>query len=776
MRNRLKKGKIKKSEKPNDKPFRSTTSLKELYDKKNLHKWFIYIIFYLTLFFIFVSPFLSRAIKKYRPGDISEENLVSTRSLKLVDKRETKKKRDFKSASIPPFVDFDLRTVNEDISVAKGVFSKLKSGYSGEVFKKVNEYLRENNRASLSEEDVRELTKYKASGNIEQITSAFISSLLESGIFEGDTSELVRRDGSYVNVRQIQTATSGEREDNYIKLKFDKILKYPLQIGDLLKRAGEIFQNVRPEILNPVCILASSVVKPNITVNKILTEQNRNQILSKIEPVYIIINKGDVILEKGKPVTRKALKKLRYYRSVIKQKAFSIFSIVGVLLFLILFCALIVLFLNLTHPKEMASFRNFILIYFFIIANAVILYVVFKSVSTSSDILISLLIPIGITSICLSILINSATAMSVNFILTFVFLIGLLLTGRENFIAIFIFLCSGGIASYAVKNIKTRPTIFRSGLYIGISNLILISAYALIYEVDAKLWTKNAGFSLLNGIVCSIVSLGIMPFFENVLKIPTSFKLMELADLNVPVLKEMLIEAPGTYHHSLMVANLAEAASEAIGANALLARVGAIYHDLGKLENPNYFVENQLHGDNPHDKLQPSLSGSIIKKHVKNGIERALKLKLPLEIIDFIEQHHGTSGIRFFYEKAKALALQKPEGSENEVDIADYCYEGPKPKSKETAIVMLADSVEAASKTLQSPSSSRIQQLINEIIGNKFLEGELSESDLTLNDLRKISFAFYRILAGVFHTRIEYPNMPSGAQIFDEREKDENKN
>ena len=237
----------------------------------------------------------------------------------------------------------------------------------------------------------------------------------------------------------------------------------------------------------------------------------------------------------------------------------------------------------------MVVFRNFILIYFFIIANAAILYVIFKSVPVSSDILISLLIPIGITSICLSILINSATAMSVNFVLTFVFLIGLLLTGRENFIAIFIFLCSGGIASYAVKNIKTRPTIFRSGLYIGISNIILISAYALIYELDAKLWTKNAAYSLLNGIVCSVVSIGIMPFFENVLKIPTSFKLMELTDLNVPVLKEMLIEAPGTYHHSLMVANLAEAAAEAIGSNALLARVGSIYHDLGKLENPNLF-------------------------------------------------------------------------------------------------------------------------------------------------------------------------------------------
>ena len=175
------------------------------------------------------------------------------------------------------------------------------------------------------------------------------------------------------------------------------------------------------------------------------------------------------------------------------------------------------------------------------------------------------------------------------------------------------------------------------------------------------------------------------------------------------------------------------------------------------LRIPIYFVENQLHGDNPHDKLQPSLSASIIKKHVKNGIERALKLKLPHEIIDFIDQHHGTSGIRFFYEKAKSAAMKNPENVENEVDIADYCYDGLKPQTKETAIVMLADSVEAASKTLQNPSPSRIQQLINEIIGNKFLEDELAESNLTLNELRKISVAFYRILAGVFHTRIEYP-------------------
>jgi putative nucleotidyltransferase with HDIG domain len=259
----------------------------------------------------------------------------------------------------------------------------------------------------------------------------------------------------------------------------------------------------------------------------------------------------------------------------------------------------------------------------------------------------------------------------------------------------------------------------------------------------------------MGGIVAGIVTAGIAPIFEIAFGYTTDITLLELANLERPIIRQLMIEAPGTYHHSVIVGNMVEAAAAEIGANPLLAKACGYYHDIGKIKKPLYFIENQKNGKNRHDKLAPSMSKHILVAHVKEGVEMAKQNKLGQAIIDTIRQHHGTSLITYFYEKAK-----KQKG-EDAVKIDDFRYPGPKPQTKEAGLVMLADVVEAASRTLDNPTPSRIQGLVQNLINKIFSDGQIDNCELTLKDLHKIAKTFNRILSGIHHHRIEYPEKSS---------------
>jgi putative nucleotidyltransferase with HDIG domain len=255
-----------------------------------------------------------------------------------------------------------------------------------------------------------------------------------------------------------------------------------------------------------------------------------------------------------------------------------------------------------------------------------------------------------------------------------------------------------------------------------------------------------------NGFVSGMLILGLLPLAEHALNAPTSFRLLELSDLNAPTMKRLFNTAPGTYSHSVMVANMAEAACQEIGANALLARVGANYHDIGKMEQPEYFTENQT-GYNKHDDIPPRLSATVIRSHVKLGVEKARQLGMPQEVIDIIAEHHGNSVIAYFYDKAL-----KTEGAEGKpVNVEDFSYPGNPPRSKESAVVMLADSCEAASRSLKKPTASSIDKFITQIVQHKMETNQLQDAALTFRDLATIKESFVRVLAGHYHSRIEYP-------------------
>ena len=317
-------------------------------------------------------------------------------------------------------------------------------------------------------------------------------------------------------------------------------------------------------------------------------------------------------------------------------------------------------------------------------------------------------------------------------------------------------LVSGLVGLYSMYEIRERTTLLRAAFIVGAVNMVASVVFLLLHGAEfgvESIWVMAGG--LLGGIGSYVFLMTLIPALEAAFRYTTDIKLLELANMNHPSLKELAIRAPGTYHHSIMVGNLAEAAAEAIGANPLFARVGAYYHDLGKMRNPRYFAENQG-GENPHDKLRPSMSALIVKSHVKDGVEIARQYRLPQGIVDFIPQHHGTSLIKFFYVRAKELA----EEQGGEVDEEDFRYAGPKPQRVETALVMLADGVEASARALSDPNPARLKGLVNKIVRTQFIDGQLDECDLSFRDLNIIIQSFNRVLNGMYHGRPEYPNFP----------------
>ena len=317
-----------------------------------------------------------------------------------------------------------------------------------------------------------------------------------------------------------------------------------------------------------------------------------------------------------------------------------------------------------------------------------------------------------------------------------------------------VMLLSGLTASFFSLKVRRRTSIIKAGIIAGIVEFLL--GYALISKTygngDIMGVLKE---SMLNGFISSVIVIGVLPLFEALFGVITNISLLELSDFNHPILRKMILEAPGTYQHSLVVANLAETAAEEIGANSLLARVGAYYHDIGKIGKSEYFSENQMLASqrDKHKKLNPSMSKLIIINHIKEGVELARKYRLNRKIIDFIQQHHGTTLVYYFYR----MAQQKDSSSGKKESEDAYRYPGPKPNSKEIAIVHLADTVEARSRALEDPSPARIKEMVKDSINKRLLDGQLSESNLTMKDLDIISKVFVRVLNAMFHTRIEYP-------------------
>ena len=314
---------------------------------------------------------------------------------------------------------------------------------------------------------------------------------------------------------------------------------------------------------------------------------------------------------------------------------------------------------------------------------------------------------------------------------------------------------AGALAVYSVRDMKNRTQIFRSLLFIALGYGLTILALGLERYEAPLVMAEEFAYGIVNGLISPMLTYGLLIFLERFFRVTTDLTLLELAQFNHPLLRMLAEQAPGTYHHSMTMATLAEAGTAAVGANEVLARVAGYFHDIGKIVKPTYFVENQKGTRSRHDKLAPRMSSLIIAAHVKDGVALAREYKIPQEVIDFIPMHHGTTRIDYFYNKAMQLAARDPD--ETKIDEQDYRYPGPRPQTKETGIMMLADTIEAAVRTLDDPSPQKLEAMIDEFIKQRFEEGELDECPLTLKDLTKIKEAFLGVLVGIYHTRVKYP-------------------
>lgn len=333
-----------------------------------------------------------------------------------------------------------------------------------------------------------------------------------------------------------------------------------------------------------------------------------------------------------------------------------------------------------------------------------------------------------------------------------------------------IFFVGGLAGAYSVRDGRTRGTLITAGIYVGVIQsvvmLLIHHDFLLAWEVYSLKFVIVPVF--FSGMLCVGV-LSSLKVFEYLFSVITNFSLLELADFNQPLLKRMILEAPGTYHHSLVVSNISEAAADAIGANALLTRVGAYYHDIGKLVKPDYFTENQISVGNKHDDLEPSMSRLVILNHVKEGIELAKKYRLNPIIANFIPEHHGTSLMHYFYQRALAKTPDIEQVAEE-----NYRYPGPKPQRKETAIVLLADSAEAATRSLEDVTPTRIEEIVRKVINNKFIDGQLDESNLTLKEIETIAVTFTRSLSAAYHGRVKYPELKNASDYRNQKSAEEN--
>ncbi len=329
-------------------------------------------------------------------------------------------------------------------------------------------------------------------------------------------------------------------------------------------------------------------------------------------------------------------------------------------------------------------------------------------------------------------------------------------SGLDTFLTFFLGSLMG---IYAVREARTRGQLMKTAVFVALIHMVSL----FLFHPHPGTWWRGPFFRemlyplLLNGLLSTILVVVTLKIFEYLFGVITNFSLLELSDFNQPLLKRLILEAPGTYHHSLVVSNLAETAADSIGANALLTRVGAYYHDIGKVIKPEYFTENQLVGGNKHDYIEPSMSRLIILNHVKEGIELGRKYRLNPLIIEFIPQHHGTSLMHYFYQKA----LEETKEGEPVSDL-NFRYPGPKPQTKETAITLLADSVEGATRSLKDFSSTKIAETVRKVINNRFIDGQLDECNLTLKEINQISETFIRILTAMYHGRIKYPDKKDG--------------
>ena len=556
------------------------------------------------------------------------------------------------------------------------------------------------------------------------------------------SSLLAQKTDALLEMQQVLVSVMGEE------------LSKPIRTADLSTVRYEVERKIRltdslpASVLQTLTTLSRSLVVETESVNEESTKARIERAKETVEPTRIL--QGQVIVREGQVIDKEVFRQLELAGVLSNQSSMK--PLAGLILF-VLFVGAIIYMHFLSWNENRVVKKKALLIVLAVFFLLVIMMKLLSLIEKDFDVLLAFLFPTALAPMLIKLLTNERLALMTTIITAAT--AGILL--QEGYAAIIqmevaLYILFGGIMSlYLLGDNGRRSNILRTSLGVSVSNMMFIAFYLLMtqssYTLNELVYYMIA--AVVSGILSGALTIGLMPFFESAFRLLSDMRLIELSNPNHPLLKKVLTETPGTYHHSVMVANLADAACESIGANGLLARVGSYYHDIGKTFRPGFFIENQHAGQNPHDALPPEKSRDIIIAHAEDGAKLLEKHKMPAEIIDIARQHHGTSTLKYFYFKSKE--------SGEDVKEEDFRYAGPKPQTKEIAIISIADSVEAAVRSMKEPTSEKIAALVRSIVNDKLNDGQFDECDLSMKELKKAEKIICETLNGIFHNRIEYP-------------------
>jgi len=699
--------------------------------------------FVATLAIVLVSTQFGSLFNSIRPSDyeigsVAERDFVVERDIVYVDEEATRLKREAAGKLVLP-----IFRVNENIT--ENILKRF-DGFRDTLAEVLDsERSRDTVFLRLQLEYPGVLTREALAGLLDSGRPVELLAETRDYLEELLTAGLVR-------LPEGSAALEAVRNVEVWRWRAGNLEKETYALEDVLTGAGlldwvESRMEGRPqEEVQLITALMLPFVEENGFYDSEETEKRRRKAMTEVEPVQaklvrdqVIVRKGDIITEK----TAEQIQALGEYSTTVNLN--TLFSSI---LFVVLGYAFAAFALQ-ERVIGLRLRRKHVLFLAVLLAGYLLLAAVLYSLFTPpAGLPFAVVLPTAAIAIFVALLLS----LRAGFVFTFI--IGLLLLPIVRMeLPSFLFVVLTGTAGTAVVlRSERRIDLIRAGVLLSGLNIVILVVFGLTGSVNGGWVLPAVGWGILNGLGCSMLGLGLLPILEHSLNTASRFRLIELSDVNAPMLKRMLSLAPGTYSHSLSVANLAESACSAINANAILARVGAYYHDIGKIEQAEYFIENQT-AYNKHDELKPSLSAAVIKAHVKIGIEKARELDLPDEVLDIIAQHHGRGIIKYFYQRALE------NGQKANVASEDYSYPGVPPRSREAAVVMLADTVEAAARTLKKPTIAKLDKFVWDIIMDKFTSHELGDSELTLRDLELIKKSFVQVLAGYFHSRIEYPKL-----------------
>lgn len=682
------------------------------------------------------SGFSKLAVSDFEIGMVSDRDVIANRNIELIDEKATEIRKTAAKHSVRAVFSKDNSVAEKmirDYSEFASYILGLKDGANN--FTAFKFMVMERYPVLLSEHDLENIYNSKDFNEISSLALTMLKQLFDIGIIELPLSGFEDLNDSEISLLITQNQSKSYKS----VLLTDLVLLYNIS-GQIKTFLSEVKKsNFETDVLS----LIAPFTQPNILFDSDETEKRTEEALKKVLPVKINIEKNQKIIKRGFIISEDAYTRLKAY--VGEGRYIDFRQIAAAVIFLILSLVVsLFLFSKKIIGENLELKFNLLILISFDIVYILILFLSRLSVFSYPLDIVPIL-PVTFLTMLIAALVSRKISVFT------VFIFALAVFGATGFkIQPTLFAVFSGLAGAGLINIKGR----RMDLIKTASGLILVQPLIslclfLVFEGAASDKPILLLGTAANGFISGILVLGFLPILETLMNVPTSFRLMELSDLNSPIMKKMLITVAGTYNHSMMVASLAESACREIGANSILARVGAYYHDIGKMEQGEYFVENQTNY-NKHLDINPRLSATVIRSHVKIGIEKAKQMRLPQAVIDIIAEHHGNSCIYYFYAKAK-------EADPN-VDIEDFSYPGIPPRSKESAVVMLADIVEAACRTLEKPSVPRLEKFIDELVSGKIKAGQLDNSELTFREVRIIKAAFVKILAGYYHSRIEYPN------------------